>query len=484
MAILAIVRLLPALGRSRAGAPPADDDRDFKPIAIVEAELSAPLVAIPAADPEGRTYGGARVLVRLHSRPLGWLQVAVADDGLRPDALAGAIWAALAPKVNAHLRGDGLSEIDQLPAEGLPAVTSPRCVQDREALLRNAPRASIIVCTRNRPDVLRRSLQAIDALDYPHVEPIVVDGSAGPETADLVRDEFAHVKYLHVGSNGIAVARNRGAAAASGYVAAYTDDDGVVDRHWLSELVLALTSDPSAACATGLVLPLELNARAQLWFEESGAFTEGLEARRVSLDMAHEPGSLLPWATGKIGAGVSMAWKASVIRDIAFDVSLDTLTPVLPLRSRHASSAEDLAAFFDALVRGHSIVFTPNSVVYHEHRRTREELARQLYWHGLGLSAYLTRCILKSPAQIPDFVRRVPRGLLYGFSRDSVRNKGKSDDFPQMLTRAEQRGIAAGAFAYLRGLPRARRVLAAERLLAGSAGGTNGGPASKPAELN
>ena len=146
--------------------------------------------------------------------------------------------------------------------------------------------------------------------------------------------------------------------------------------------------------------------------------------------MAREPGSLLPWATGKIGAGVSMAWKASVIRDVGFDVSLDTLTPVLPLRSRHASSAEDLAAFFDALVRGYSIVFTPDAIVHHEHRRTREELASSSYWHGLGLSAYLTRCILKSPGQIPDFVRRIPTGLRYGFAGDSVRNKGKSEDFP------------------------------------------------------
>ena len=482
LAILALVRLLPVLARSRAGAPAVHDERDFKPVAIVEVELSAPLAAIPATDPDGRPHGGARVLVRLHTRTIGWLQIGVPDEGLQPAALASAIWDAVAVKVNAHLRADGLAEVDRLPADGLPATTSPRCVLEREALLRNAPKASVIVCTRNRPDVLRRSLQAIDALDYPDVEPIVVDGSSGSGTADLIRDEFAHVKYLHIGSNGIAVARNRGAAAATGYVAAYTDDDGVVDRHWLSELVLTLTSDPSTACATGLVLPLELNTRAQLWFEESGAFTEGLERRRVSLDMARGRGSLLPWATGKIGAGVSMAWKASVIRDVGFDASLDTLTPVLPLRSRHASSAEDLAAFFDVLVRGFSIVFTPDAVVYHEHRRTQEELARQLYWHGLGLSAYLTRCILRRPAQIPDFVRRVPRGLLYGFASGSVRNKGKSADFPSALTRAEQRGVAAGPFAYLRGLPRARKVLAAERLAAASGASTNG-TASAAAEL-
>jgi hypothetical protein len=101
--------------------------------------------------------------------------------------------------------------------------------------------------------------------------------------------------------------------------------------------------------------------------------------------------------------------------------------------------------------------------VYHQHRRTEEELARQLYWHGIGLGAYLTRCLATRPARIIDFSRRVPRGVLYGFASGSQRNRAKSPDFPRQLTRAEFRGVLHGPFAYFRGLPMARRLRVADR---------------------
>ena len=450
------------------------DERGFAPIAVAELELSAPVAAIPARDPEGRRYASARVFARLHSRPLGLVELPVGDDGVAPAHVAGAIWNELGASVNEHLRSDGLPEVGGIDADGLPSVTSPRCVHEREALLRDPPPATVIVCTRNRAAELSGALRSIEALEYPDVELIIVDGSADSETANLVREEFPAARYMNVGANGIAVARNRGLNAASGEIVAYTDDDAAVDRHWLSELACALTSHDRVACATGMVLPLELSTPAQLWFEESGAFTQGMKRRTIGLDLPRRGGSLLPYATGRIGAGVSMAWRRSILREIGgFDPALDTLIPPWPPRAAHASAGEDLAAFFEALVEGYRITFEPNAVTYHEHRRTYDELARQLYWHGIGLSAYLTRCIVAHPRQLPGFVRRIPRGVYYGFAGRSPRNNNKSSDFPTSLTRAEQLGVALGPLAYVRGLPMARRVRRAEQQAsAATPGGT------------
>lgn len=459
-----------ASGCSRRGLQRPVEERDFAPIAVVEVELSAPIEPIPATDPLGRRYGAARVFVRLHSRPVGLLELPVGDRGVTSATVAGAIWDELAAAVNGHLRGDALPEVGGIEAGGLPPVTSPPCVHRREALLLDPPSASVVVCTRNRAGELAGALRSIEALEYPDVELVVVDGSADSDTADLVREEFPRASYLNVGANGIAVARNRGCAAASGEIVAYTDDDATVDRHWLAELACGLASGERVACATGMVLPLELATPAQLWFEESGAFTQGFERRTIGLDLPRAPGSLLPYATGRIGAGVSMAWRRSVLRDLGgFDPALDTLIPPWPPRSRNASAGEDLAAFFDALVHGHRIVFEPNAVTYHEHRRTYDELARQLYWHGIGLSAYLTRCIAVHPRQLPGFVRRIPRGVYYGFARASPRNDKKSSGFPTGLTRAEQLGVAHGPFAYIRGLRMARGIREAERRVASGA---------------
>jgi glycosyltransferase involved in cell wall biosynthesis len=388
------------------------------------------------------------------------VDVDLPPGGLTPLACSEAIWAALGPAINDHLRDDELPAVDALDELGVAPVTAPACLQRRAAVLRDPPSVSILICTRNRADLLPRTLASLRQLDYPDYEVLVIDGSPDDATATLVRDHFPEVRYLTVGEHGRSYALNRGIEAARGTIVACTDDDVRVDRHWLAEIVSGF-GDPRVACVTGLALPLELHTQAQAWFEESGGFTDGFQRREIGLDLPGAARSLLPFATGKIGAGVSMAWRRAVLTEIeGFDVALDTLTPVWPWHSGHGSSAEDLAAFFDALVLGHRIAFEPNAIVFHEHRRDLAALERQIYWHGLGLSAYLFRCLLQRPQQIPGFLKRIPRGLAYGFGTSSVRNDKKSTTFPSTLTRAEWRGILNGPPAYLRGLPAARRIRA------------------------
>jgi glycosyltransferase involved in cell wall biosynthesis len=448
-------------------------DAAASPVAVVEVELTEPLASVPTVNPAGRRYRGAHIVVRLHSRPLGVVDIAIGEGGVSPAGYATAIWSALGPAINRHLRDDGLPEVSQIGAEGISGSASPPCLRARAALLRDAPTASVIVCTRDRVELLRRNLGSLEALEYPNFEILVIDGSSTTQTERLVRDEFPAVRYLNVGNNGKCVALNRSLAVATGEVLAFTDDDVIVDRHWLAELVVGLYSGENVACATGGVVPLELETSAQQWFEESGAFTSGFERRVISLDAPSARGSLLPYATGRIGAGVSMAWRASVLRQLGgFDLALDTLTQPWPLRApRHGTAGEDLAAFFDALVNGFAIVFEPGAIVHHEHRRSYADLERQLYWHGIGLGGYLTRCLVTRPSQIPHFLRRVPRGVFWGFASGSPRNRSKSRDFPRALTRAERRGVLHGPLAYFRGLPKARRLRAAERRLQVAAAG-------------
>jgi glycosyltransferase involved in cell wall biosynthesis len=440
-----------------------DADPGFAPIAVVEVELSAPLPAIASTDADGLRYGSARLIVRLHTKTVGVVDVDLPEDGLAPAACAHAIWSALGPAINEHLRVDLLPETTVLDERGLTPADSPPCVRSREAILRDAPSASVIVCTRNRPELIARTLSSLEALEYPDYEVLVIDGSQGPETADVVRGRFPGVRYLHVGAQRKCFALNRGIAAARGSIVGFTDDDVRVDKHWLAELASRF-SDPRVGCVTGIAFPMELRTQAQVWFEESGGFTDGFAPRTIGLDMPAEPGSLLPFATGKIGAGVNMAWRRDVLLEIeGFDLTLDTITPVWPLGADHSTAGEDLAAFFDALVQGHRLAFEPSAIVFHEHRRTYDEFARQIYWHGIGLTAYLTRCLLRRPAQIPGFLARVPRGLAYGFGESSVRNDQKSGSFPPEVTRAEWRGVVHGPFAYLRGLPKGRRLRAGSR---------------------
>jgi len=394
---------------------------EFAPIAVVDVELSGPLSAIPATDPTGLRYGAARMLVRLHGKPLGALDLVLGEHDQSASECAEAIWNAFHGRINDHLRYDGLRTVAGLTADGLPVDVWPACLRRRDSLRREAPFASVIVCTRNRHELVDRTLRSLQRLDYPNFEIIVVDGSATTATADLIRGEFKDVRYFHIGNRGICVGRNCGLDAATGSIVAFADDDVVVDRFWLVELVGALKSEERVACATGLAFPLELATQAQLWFEESGAFTEGFDRRVLDLAVPRERGSLLPYATRRIGAGVSMA------------------------------------AFFDALTNGYKIIYEPRAIVHHEHRRTYDGLRRQLHSHGIGLGIHLTRCLATQPSRIPDFVTRLPRGLSYGLSSKSMVNNRKTTGFPAQLTRAKILGTVIGPLAYVKGVLRARR---------------------------
>jgi len=121
-------------------------------------------------------------------------------------------------------------------------------------------RASVVVPTYRRPELLERCLAALVAQDLdPHLYEIVVaDDGAEARVRHLVARWGAKtggaplVRYVAVtGTRGPAGARNRGWEIASGEVIAFTDDDTVPRTSWLTEGLKAMT--PEVAAAAGRV---------------------------------------------------------------------------------------------------------------------------------------------------------------------------------------------------------------------------------------
>jgi GT2 family glycosyltransferase len=409
-------------------------DGSFIPRAILEIELDDHSVRWRG---EESTLERARalVLVRLHSSPIGVIDVALSGNDMEH----------VFDEASQQLDSEIAEHRSQDDALRTSSDGDPSCLADREAFGDDAPLVSVVLATKNRHVLAKRCLESIYQLEYPNFEVVVVDSSDGNETETLINERFRDVRYVRNHAGRVCVAKSRGAKAATGQYVAFTDDDAEVDRHWVSGLVLALETSPTVACATGLVMPLELETRAQGLFEESGAFVEGIRPRRISL-ANREPGSLLPYATGRIGAGVNMAWRNDVLTKLGyFDIALDVC------------GAEDLAIFFDALCAGYEIAYEPSAIVWHQHRRTMEELRAQTLWHSTGLGAYLTRCLVKEPRRTWDLVKRIPSGLRYGFAARSVRNNKKSESFPRDVTRQEFIGFVKGPAAYVKGASAARR---------------------------
>ncbi len=441
-----------------------DYSTEFRPARLVEIELTAALPDIaPAEALTGQKYRRAYALVRLHAQPLGLIELALGEDGLRAAEYAPDIWRALQPAINAHLHHDGRPPVSALTQAGLADAALPKCLLTRAVVLAVAPFVSIVVATRDRPADLAAALRSLDALDYPHYEIIVVDNAPGTTaTAELVQHwpiGRGRIRYIREDEPGLAIAHNRGLLAVTAPIVAFTDDDVIVDRHWLTELVRGFSAADRVACVTGLILPAELETPAQAWLEQFGGFTKGFTPQVFDLDRHRPPGPLYPYTAGRFGSGASMAFKTAVLRKLGgFDAALGAGTLAL--------GGDDLAAFFQIVSAGYQLVYQPSALLYHRHRRDYAGLARQAYGYGAGLTAYLMKTLVDKPGRLLDLTRRLPAGVAYTFGPRSPKNRHKKADYPAELTRLEWRGMLAGPVAYLRSRWRTRRVRAQFKLTA------------------
>lgn len=432
-------------GKISESTPPYPD---FAPIRMVEVEISQPLPSLSEDDPTtGQRYTEIMSLVRLHDRPLGLIRLECGDEGITPDDYARHIWDALSTEIIEHLQHDGIDAVTALDAAGIPAHETPRCHQEREKLLADAPPVSVMISTCNRVDTLGPCLDSLLNLEYPHYDIIVVDNApASGTTAAFVSEHYGHlpnVRYVAETRPGLAQAHNRGLEEVNAPFVAITDDDVLVDKHWLTEIVSAFQLSEDVACVTGLVLPLELQTPAQIWIEQFGGFSKGFKRRMF--DMAHnrDQSPLYPFTAGVFGSGANMAFRTASLRKMGnFDAALGA--------GSKAMGGDDLSAFFQTVISGYKLVYAPTAIIRHRHHREYARLRRQAYGYGVGLSAFLIKSLIDHPSLLVTFMRKVPRGLIYLLSPSSGKNEGKKAGYPRELTTQERKGLLYGPLAYLR----------------------------------
>ena len=113
-------------------------------------------------------------------------------------------------------------------------------------------KASVVIPTNfARADQLQRCVERLTKLDHPDYEIIVVDNR--PEKAPPI--DIIGARIVRELRPGISAARNRGIAAATGDIVAFTDDDVVADHRWLRAIGERFSREPDVVAVTGLVVP-------------------------------------------------------------------------------------------------------------------------------------------------------------------------------------------------------------------------------------
>jgi glycosyltransferase involved in cell wall biosynthesis len=305
----------------------------------------------------------------------------------------------------------------------------------------------VVVCTRDRPDSLQRTLDSLQRLDYSSFEVIIVDNCP---TTQATRDLVARYPFRYVVEErpGLDWARNRGIVEARGDIIAYTDDDVCVDRGWLYGVVAGFIA-PDVMCVTGMVLPGELETAAQKLFEvRYGGMNKGFR-QRIFDQTTEQP--YMPYLVSQCGVGANMAFRRELFHHIGkFDEALDVGTA--------SGGGGDLDMFYRVIQASYCLVYEPTAIVYHYHRRDDTALRRQIYQNGTAISAYLIKCIRSQPGGGWPAMRFTLRWLWKWYIKRLLRSFRRKGGIPRELIFTEVRGLLRGPWLYRQALREAQAL--------------------------
>lgn len=253
---------------------------------------------------------------------------------------------------------------------------------------------SVVVCTRDRPEKLRRCLDSIAALDYADFEILIVDNGTGDPAPRRIADEF-EARIVLEPIEGLSRARNAGAVAARGDLIAFIDDDATAVPDWLTHHS-ELMEDPAIVATTGRVVPADAARPGVAAYTDLG--TKPFRVDRHS-DAWFERANF-----GGVGIGVNMVFRRALFENgWRFHEALGRGGPI--------PGAEENYAFFSLMRDGYAVGYAPDAVVRHETPPTDDGLRLQLRQNRQAAAAYA----LMLAVDEPGFRRHALRYVVQGF---------------------------------------------------------------------
>ena len=251
---------------------------------------------------------------------------------------------------------------------------------------------SIIVPTRNRPQMLRRCLKSIVSAysSYAYDELVLVDNDSDETEAKLnqqLAEEFG-ATYCWESRRGVSFARNAGIKIARADTVVFADDDFIVDKDWVKNLVPNY-EDEQVMCCTGRMLPYRHDEASNLFYRTMG-YDRG-DSRRIFTAVDVKLIKLLrtvslmgrmrlgdkapvPWA---IGSGFYSFRRSTFAKVGYFD---DLYAPQI----HTGAGSEEMDMFYRVLKSNYKIVYEPRAVVSHDDPQTMEGIINKSYSYGIG----------------------------------------------------------------------------------------------------
>ena len=217
-----------------------------------------------------------------------------------------------------------------------------------------APRATVIICTRDRAGELTNALASVVAACGDDIEVLVVDQS-GDHQSRAVVDRLAgsnpSVTYLRGDRVGLSAARNQGASMARSDLLLFVDDDCTIEAGWAEAWVEAFAANPTVGIAFGTVTYPVADS------------TPGFVSEFTAEDATH--GIEIFSRRGHVGIGANMALSAAALRQAGpFDERLGAGTGF--------PAAEELDMAYRVVRAGYRLGQVSRARVWHHGHRPGE----------------------------------------------------------------------------------------------------------------
>lgn len=247
---------------------------------------------------------------------------------------------------------------------------------------------AVVLPTRDRPAMLRRSLDSLTVALAPGDELVVVD-SASTDPAVALTAAEAGARVLRCDRPGVDRARNAGWRATSADVVLFVDDDVVVDAGWADAMAAAF-DDPAVAFVTG-----------RIGVPDHQAGTD----RPVAVKDDEGPAVLDATTEGTIGHSASLGVRRSALERLGgFDESLGA--------GARFCSAPEVDLFDRLFAAGLGGRYEPTARAWHDQWRGRTDKVRLDWRYGVGSGARIVKLL------------RTDRRRAAGLTRDLLWDRG------------------------------------------------------------
>jgi glycosyltransferase involved in cell wall biosynthesis len=224
--------------------------------------------------------------------------------------------------------------------------------------MHEGPFVSIVVPTYNRSALLQACIESLFALSYPagRYEVIIVNDGSTDDTENILgecgKKASCAYRWFTVKNAGIAAARNIGIMNSTGTIICLTDDDCVVEKNWISNLVRGFDRDCVGGVG-GMVKAEKLDSYCERYTDDSHLLSQ---QKFRSMNFL-------------IGCNVGYR-KSALEKAGSFDVFFN--------------ACEDVDLAIRVQLSGYALGYADDAVVYHMHRRTLKGLFSQQYRNGIG----------------------------------------------------------------------------------------------------